>query len=49
MMEFRKRGKEEQQEKNLSVKNPKNDATFRKLTVVYHLVRREKKIGSRAT
>jgi hypothetical protein len=47
MMELRKRGNEDSQETNLSVKNPKNDATFRKLTVDFYLVRR-KKIGSRA-
>ena len=33
-MELRKRGKEDSQENNLSVKNSKNDATFGKLTVV---------------
>jgi len=33
-MELRKRGKEDNQETNLSVKNPTNDATFRKSTAV---------------
>jgi len=32
-MELRKRGKAEQQETNLSVKNPTNNAIFRKLIV----------------
>ena len=41
-MELRKRGKEDNQETNLSVKNPTNDATFRKSG------EKEKQIGSRA-
>jgi len=39
MIDLRKREKEDHQETNLSVKNPANDNTFRKLTEVYHLVR----------
>jgi hypothetical protein len=41
MMELRKKGKEDHQETRLSVKNPTNDATFRKLTTVYNLMRRK--------
>jgi hypothetical protein len=47
MIDLRKRGKEDNQEPHLSVKNPTNDAKFRKLTVFYLLVR-IKQIGSRA-
>jgi hypothetical protein len=41
-MEIRKKGKEDRQETNFPVKNPTNDTTFRKLTVVCHLMSRKK-------
>jgi hypothetical protein len=41
MMELRKKGKEAHQETKLSVRNPTNEATFRKLTAVYNLMRRK--------
>ena len=41
-MDLRKRAREYQQEAKLSVKNPTNDDTFRKLTAVYLLVKRKK-------
>jgi hypothetical protein len=49
MMELRKREKDDHQETDISVNNPTNDATFRKLTAVYRLVRRESKSAEELT
>jgi len=45
-MELRKKGKEDHQETKLSVKNPTNDATFRKLTVPLTFGEKEKRTSA---